>query len=391
MKVFIDANILIDISARADQYPASVKTINDLIERKGCSLWLSAVSINNVEYILFKLIGKERTRKFLEFIYDHFVIIPFRKSIFIKAMARNASDFEDAIQMSSAEQFHVDWVVTRNGDHFRDCRVPVVSPDEFLDIWNKGQADAVSTVPFLDLKAQHCRIYNEIDDRMTDIIANTGFILGKHVDEFERGFAEIQGSRYALGVSSGTAALHMALSALGIGAGDEVVVPVNTFIATAEAVSMAGATPVFIDCDANYNMDTEKLESLLRHKARADESRVKAVIPVHLYGQPADMSRIMNLADEFNLSVIEDACQAHLARYNGKRVGNFGSFGAFSFYPEKIWGPMVRRGHWSPMTRTYTGGQSFSGSTGKSSGTSTRCRATTIGWRPFRARCFPRN
>ncbi|NIA12357.1 MAG: aminotransferase class I/II-fold pyridoxal phosphate-dependent enzyme [Nitrospiraceae bacterium] len=191
------------------------------------------------------------------------------------------------------------------------------------------------SVPFLDLKAQHHQIYNEIDDRITDVIANTAFIMGKHVREFEEEFAEIQGAKYCVGVSSGTDALHVALLALGIGAGDRVIVPVNTFIATAEAVSLCGAEPVFVDCDQYYNLDVEKLSQMLSALSHQPSALPKAVIPVHLYGQPANMDEIMAVADEYGLKVVEDCCQAHLAKYNEKFVGNFGNFGAFSFYPGK--------------------------------------------------------
>ena len=204
----------------------------------------------------------------------------------------------------------------------------------------------------MDLKAQHHEIYNKIDDRITDIIGNTGFILGKHVDEFEERFAEAQGAKYCLGVSSGTDALHVALLALGIGPGDRVIVPVNTFIATAEAVSLTGAEPVFVDCDKFYNPDVEKIKEIVEsrlytvnskgRKGRItnNESPITCIIPVHLYGQPADMDEIIALADEYGLKVVEDSCQAHLAAWRmadgaWRKVGNFGEFGAFSFYPGK--------------------------------------------------------
>ena len=204
-------------------------------------------------------------------------------------------------------------------------------------------------IPFLDLKAQQGLILDEIKERFDDIFSNTGFILGKHVAEFEKDFSRIQEAKFTLGVSSGTDALHVALLALGVGPGDEVVVPVNTFIATAEAVSHCGAIPLFADCDRFYNMDVDELEEILRgEKTRRPEgrknSRVKAVIPVHLYGQPADMSKIMAISDKYGADVVEDACQAHLARYNGKSVGTFGQFGCFSFYPGKNLGAFGEAG-----------------------------------------------
>ena len=197
-------------------------------------------------------------------------------------------------------------------------------------------------VPFLDLKAQLPLISSDIESRFQDIISNTAFILGKYVAEFEKAFAEAQGAKYCIGVSSGTDALHIALLALDIGPDDAVLVPVNTFIATAEAVSLTGATPVFLDHDDHFHIDAGKLEAFLK-KARGSyrDKRIRAVIPVHLYGQPADMDAIMGLATEFGLQVVEDCAQSHLADWNGVKTGNFGRFGAFSFYPGKnlgAWG-----------------------------------------------------
>ncbi|MCX5829812.1 MAG: DegT/DnrJ/EryC1/StrS family aminotransferase [Deltaproteobacteria bacterium] len=204
----------------------------------------------------------------------------------------------------------------------------------------------VSSVPFVDLKAQHHRTYNEIDDKLTDVIANTAFILGKYVEEFEGAFAAMQGAKHCIGLSSGTDALHIALLASGIGPGDGVILPVNTFIATAEAVSLCGATPVFVDCDEYYNVDVEKVRELMEGhphfhphpdlpRQGGGNIQIKAIIPVHLYGQPANMEAVGALADQYGLTIVEDCCQAHLARYQEKPVGNFGAFGAFSFFPGK--------------------------------------------------------
>jgi dTDP-4-amino-4,6-dideoxygalactose transaminase len=360
LKVFIDTNVLIDVAVRADQFPDSLKLINDMIEWDEASLWISAISLYNLEYELSRSGHKEKARNFLKFIQQTFSIIPFGRSEFANALDSNALDLEAAVQMSCAESLGANYFITRNSDYFKDSTVPVLTPEQFLEKWNAGEFDICGQVPFLDLKAQHPQIYNEIDDKMKDIIANTGFILGKYVDDFERDFAEIQRSKYCIGVSSGTDALHVALMTLGIGPGDAVIVPVNTFIATAEAVSLCGATPVFVDCDEYFNLDVCKLEEILQkseeRKTEDQKSRraeggkaekqksnngVKAVIPVHLYGQPANMDRIMEIAEKFGGAVVEDACQAHLARWQNKRAGNFGTFGAFSFYPGKnlgAWG-----------------------------------------------------
>jgi dTDP-4-amino-4,6-dideoxygalactose transaminase len=161
------------------------------------------------------------------------------------------------------------------------------------------------------------------------LIRNAEFIMGKAVGEFEQEFAKYVGAKHCISLNSGTAALHLALMALEVGPGDEVITAANSFIATAEAISFVGATPVFVDCDpATYNLDVTKLEKAITKKT-------KAIIPVHLHGCPADMEPLMALAKKHNVKVVEDACQGHGARYNGKRVGTFGDIAAFSFYPGK--------------------------------------------------------
>ena len=184
-------------------------------------------------------------------------------------------------------------------------------------------------VPFVDLTAQYQSIKGEIDSAIARVIENTSFILGPEVEAFERAFAEYVGVRFCVGLNSGTAALHLALLAAGIGAGDEVILPANSFFATAEAVSVAGATPVFVDADAiSYTIDPGKIETAIT-------ARTRAIIPVHLYGQPADLDPVFEMARRRNLLVIEDAAQAHGAEYKGRRVGGLGDIGCFSFYPGK--------------------------------------------------------
>ncbi len=184
-------------------------------------------------------------------------------------------------------------------------------------------------VPFLNLYAQYLKIKDEIQSAFEDILQQTAFVTGKYNERFEKEFCEAIQARFCLAVNSGTAALHMATWALGLGPGDEVIVPVNTFIATAEGVSLVGAKPVFVDHDPEtYNIDVGKIEAAVTGKTRA-------IIPVHLYGQPADMKAIGEIARRKGLVIIEDACQAHLARFNGTTVGNFGQVAAFSFFPGK--------------------------------------------------------
>lgn len=184
-------------------------------------------------------------------------------------------------------------------------------------------------VKFVDLKAQYQEIKAEIDGAMALVLERADFILGKEVSWFEDEFAQYCGTTYAVGVDNGTSALELSLRALDVGPGDEVLVPTNSFIATAAAVSFTGATPVFVDVDAlSYHIDVEQMASKIT-------PRTKAIIPVHLYGQPVDMDPIMAVAERHGLFVVEDACQAHGARYKGRPVGSFGHAAAFSFYPGK--------------------------------------------------------
>jgi dTDP-4-amino-4,6-dideoxygalactose transaminase len=184
-------------------------------------------------------------------------------------------------------------------------------------------------IPFVDLKAQYQSIKQEINAAVADVLENSAFILGKHVAAFEQEFAAYCETKEAIGVNTGTSALHLALLALGIGPGDEVITVPFTFVATVAAIGYTGARPVFVDVDpASYTMDPSKLEAAIT-------PRTKAILPVHLYGQPADMDPILAIARRHNLAVVEDACQAHGARYKGKRVGSLGDLGCFSFYPGK--------------------------------------------------------
>jgi dTDP-4-amino-4,6-dideoxygalactose transaminase len=184
-------------------------------------------------------------------------------------------------------------------------------------------------VPFVDLQAQYREIKTEVDAAVRRVIESAAFVLGREVEAFEAAFAEYTGARFCIGVNSGTAAIQLAVTACGLGAGDEVIVPANTFFATAEAVSTAGAVPVFVDADpASYTIDTTKIEAAITERTRA-------IIPVHLYGQAADLGPIFELAARRNLVVIEDAAQAHGSLYRGQRVGALARAGCFSFYPGK--------------------------------------------------------
>lgn len=184
-------------------------------------------------------------------------------------------------------------------------------------------------VPFVDLSAQYPTIATEINEAVAKVIHDTDFILGREVGLFEEEFAAYCEAKYAVGVDSGTSALELALRAYEIGPGDEVITAANTFIASALAISHAGAKPVLVDVDPfTYTIDVAGI-------AKAITARTKAILPVHLYGHPAHMDPIRQLAEKYGLVVIEDACQAHGTRYKGKRAGSLGHAAAFSFYPGK--------------------------------------------------------
>jgi dTDP-4-amino-4,6-dideoxygalactose transaminase len=195
----------------------------------------------------------------------------------------------------------------------------------------------LTVVPFLDLTRQYKRIKGEILSTTRRVYEKGHFILGEEVSAFEKEFSHYCGVRYGVGVGSGTDALYLALKAAGIGEGDEVVTVANSFVATALAISFTGAKPLFVDIDPKtFTMDPNHLELLLkRQRAKGSSGRIKAVLPVHLYGHPAEMDSIMEIANRYDLVVIEDACQAHGARYGKKKVGSFGIMGCFSFYPTK--------------------------------------------------------
>jgi len=195
----------------------------------------------------------------------------------------------------------------------------------------------LTVVPFLDLTRQYKRIKGEILSATQRVYEKGHFILGEEVSAFEKEFSHYCGVRYGVGVGSGTDALYLALKAAGIGEGDEVVTVANSFVATALAISFTGAKPLFVDIDPKtYTVDPDHLELFLkRQRGKGRRRKIKAILPVHLYGHPAEMDSIMEIANRFDLAVIEDACQAHGAEYGNKKVGSFGIMGCFSFYPTK--------------------------------------------------------
>jgi dTDP-4-amino-4,6-dideoxygalactose transaminase len=189
-----------------------------------------------------------------------------------------------------------------------------------------------------NLKRQHDSLRNELNEALWRVIDNSSFILGPEVNALEKRFAEYSGVDYAIGVASGTAALYLPLLALGIGSGDEVIVPAMTFFATAEAVALTGARPVFVDIDpVDFTIDRCKIE-------RCITKHTKAIYPVHLYGHPANMREITAIAQSYKIDIVEDCAHAPGATQSEKKTGSFGTFGAFSFYPCKNLGAIGEAG-----------------------------------------------
>ncbi len=189
-------------------------------------------------------------------------------------------------------------------------------------------------VPILDTKRQYEAIGKEVEEKVVEVLRSGSYILGQNNKALEEDFAKYCDCKHAVALNSGTDALHLALRALDIGAGDEVITVAFTFVATTEAIGIVNAKPVFVDIDPDtFNIDVDKIESLITPKT-------KAILPVHLYGQPCDMDKIMDIAKRHNLYVIEDCCQAVGATYKGKKVGSFGDIGCYSFYPTKNLGTM---------------------------------------------------
>lgn len=184
-------------------------------------------------------------------------------------------------------------------------------------------------VPFVDLFAQYETIQSDIDNAIKSVITDTAFIGGKYVKQFEENYASLYGIKHCIGVANGTDAIYIALRMLGIGKGDEVITVANSWISTSETIGQTGAIPVFVDIEPNYyTIDVTKIEEKIT-------DRTKAIIPVHLYGHPAEMDPIVELCKKYNLKLIEDCAQAHFAEYKGRRIGTFGDLATFSFYPGK--------------------------------------------------------
>ena len=343
MKIFFDSEAFVDsVFNKKTSIALLPADVFSTLKKKhpDFSFWISSYTINKIDQLFSEPFQKEIKSELFKIIQNFFSVIPLSKTDFVRALQSGDFDLENSIFSQCAKRFNADLIITNSTDKFNGLNIKSFSLEQFIRGLETNEIKKNIQVPFIDLNAQHGAVFNDIHDRFMDIIADTGFILGKHVNEFEKKFARLHGVDYCVGVSSGTAALHLALMLLGVGPGDRIIVPVNTFIATAEAVCLCGAEPVFVDCDQRYNIDINKIRELLSSREKqlsknSKQHQFAGIIPVHLYGQPANMDEIMSIADEFDLFVVEDCCQAHLAKYKNQPVGKFGECGVFSFYPGK--------------------------------------------------------
>ncbi len=325
-KFVLDVNILLDFLLEREGYKEISKIIEFLVKNK--SGYISASSLSTLYYIIEK--QRKELLLYLPKILKQFFIWKVPSYIdWHHPLAKK--DMEDYLIHITAESLNA-FVITRD-EEFLKFSDRAITIEEFFEIVQKEEKE--KRIPFLDLPSQVLKIYSEVENKWDDILVNAGFICGKYVKEFEEKFANYLGAKFCIGVNSGTSALIVALMAIGLKPGNEVIIPVNTFIATAEAVSILGGKPVFVDIHPEYyTIDVTQIENKITE-------RTKAIIPVHLYGQCADMDPIMEIARKYDLWVIEDACQAHGAEYKGKKAGTIGHIGCFSFYPSKnlgAWG-----------------------------------------------------
>ncbi len=324
LKVLLNTEVLIE--ALRKNNATCRKAIEKCIKSPNIQAWVLASSVS-------ELVKKGISATGISDALRHIAKIPVNHYLTQKAL-HSSLQFDRAFELAAARVFKLSMIVkvdvqASNGD------IKDISTQDFLEL---DESDLPGNINFMDLTLPVHAIFNQVDGWYMEIIQNTAFAGGNHVAEFEKEFAEYCQTRFAVGTSNGTDALLFCLLALGIGPGDEVITVPNTFIATTEAISQAGGTPVFVDVRADsYNMDTNQIEEKITENT-------KVILPVHLYGQIADMDAILAIAQKHKIKVLEDACQAHGAVYKGKRAGSIGDAAAFSMYPGKNLGAFGEAG-----------------------------------------------
>ena len=315
IKLLLQSDVFIKAEKQAD--PNAQLLLENCRAEFSVQAWTPA---NTVEILAKEGIAADRIQSVLAGISQ----IPVNALLNERAL-KTGKEYELGLLIAAANTFKIPTIVA---DLYagKNSTPEVIDIAAALGLEDGFQSDKVN---FLDLNLALHPIFNQVDGWYTDIIQNTAFAGGQHVVEFEKEFSAFCDCKYTIGLANGTDALRFALIAMGIGPGDEVITVPNTFIATTEVVSQVGATPVFVDVqETSYNIDPDLIAAKITAKT-------KLILPVHLYGQVADMDRIMEIAEKHNLLVLEDSCQAHGARYKGKRAGTFGHAAAFSMYPGK--------------------------------------------------------
>jgi len=330
MNYLLDNNVVIDILSdrRRKKYPESLKVYN-IIQNEQDNVFVSSSSLDNIEFILFKEIKAQFSYSNKEALDEvHSRIKLFMKNVKIAKTPSyikiDYEDLEDSQIVASAKAIDA-LVLTRDEKIIQKYPNLTITPDELLSqiINQKPKID------FANLIKQYFRYNKELEKSLDNILNNANFIMGNVVKELEDELSHFTGAKHTITCSSGTDALLLAMMALNIGHGDEVITTPFTFIATAETIAFLGAKPVFVDIDETaYNIDPSKIEDAITKKT-------KAIIPVSLYGQPSDMDEINSIAKKYNLFVIEDAAQSFGATYKGKRSCNLSGIGCTSFFPAK--------------------------------------------------------
>ncbi len=297
----------------------------DLCRSGAVQGWVLGSTVPSLVQATKRSSQQEQAQRTLKEILSTLSILTQSSSDLLQSIAEESSDFEIALALRAAKEIAVDGILTLDLQPFKESGFPVGTPED----WEKIPAEKPTAVPLLNIPVGYHEILNDIETSMNSVIRSGHFILGPQVEKLETAIANYCGCDYAVGVSSGTDALLLALMAEDIGPGDEVINTPYTFFATAGCISRLGAKPVFVDIDpSSFNIDPELIEQKITAKTRA-------IIPVHLYGQCADMDPILEIAKRHTLIVIEDAAQAIGAEYKFRRAGSFGKYGCFSFFPTK--------------------------------------------------------
>ena len=335
-RFLFDSNVILDYLLQRS-FPDSIKLYGQCLEN-GISILVSAAQLHTIEYVFLKQVKQDAPTQIetAKLAFDAFlneVTIVKTPAPIEKNHPLALHDMEDYLIEVSAEAADVK-IVTRDTGFLRLSKRCILTERVLAMIVEKQSLLTPNKVNFLDLKTPHIELRTELEQGFDRVLNSGWYILGPEVEAFEAEYAAYCEVSYCVGVANGLDALHLALLALDVKPGDEVIVPSNTYIATWLAVSQCGAIPVPVEPDPQtFNIDPTRIEAAIT-------TRTKVILPVHLYGQPADMDAIMAIAKKHNLRVLEDGAQAHGARYKGKQLGAHGDVVAWSFYPGKNLGAL---------------------------------------------------